>query len=175
MGGFTGFDASQVEFEENDFDVLPAGSYQAMIVGSQEFENKKKTGRVVKFEWQITGEKYNNRRVWQQINYKHKSAQTQKIGQEELARVITACGKTAIKTTEELHGINCMIRVAVEKGTGDYPDQNKVKGAKSLKAAAGKKGGKKPTRRKQVQDELDDNEREPGADLEAELDDEIPF
>lgn len=163
------FNPADVPEDEGGFDLIPAGSYQARIVGSDEYENKKKTGRIIELQWQIDGPKFKGRRLWQRINYVHQNPTAQKIGQQDLKAITDAAKKPhGISKTEELHGIPMMIKVKVKNDPG-YGEQNEVGRAKAL---TNPKTTKKTTKA-QAKSEPSD---EAGAHEPDEIDDdEIPF
>lgn len=167
------FDPSTVEEDEGgDFDLIPAGNYQARIVGSDEYENKKKNGRIIELQWQIDGPSHSGRRLWQRLNYIHENPTAQKIAGQDLKAITDACKKPhGISSTEELHGIPMMIRVKI-KNNPTYGDQNEVGRAKPLKnarPATSKPKASKAQAKSKPSDEA--GAHEPDEDL----DDEIPF
>lgn len=131
---FQKFDPTTVpEDEKGDFAPLPDGTYQARIVTSDEYENKKKTGRIIEFQWQIDGPTHAGRRLWQRINYIHQSETAQTIGQQDLKSITDGARKPhGIAKTEELHGIPMMIRVKLKDDGKGFGPQNVVGRAKPL-------------------------------------------
>ncbi len=168
------FDQDNVPEDENDgFGPIPAGMYKARIIDSKEGQNQKKNGRFIELTWQIDGPKYANRMVWQYINYMHKNATAQAIGQRELKQIGEAVGKWPIEDTADLHGTPCMIRLVIKQEAG-YDPKNLVKRVKRLE---NKKAdpGKRPKRARREETSDDAGAYEPDEDLSDELDDEIPF
>lgn len=166
------FDPSEVpEDEGGDFGLLPVGNYQARIVGSDEYENKKKNGRIIELQWQVDGPTHAGRRLWQRLNYIHENPKAQLIASQDLKAITDACKKPhGISSTEELHGIPMMIRVKVKSEPG-YEDKNEVGRAKPLKNAKPAKAKPKTTKAQAKADVSD----EAGGVEPDEDDDEIPF
>lgn len=165
------FDPNEVPEDDNDYGPIPAGWYRAKIVGSDEYENKKKTGRILELQFQVEGPTHENRRIWLRLNYINKNATAQKIASQLLKKITDACGKPhGISTTEEIHGVPIMIRVKVKEDEG-YEPSNEVTAAKKL---TNPKAGAKPKAAKaQAKTSSSD---EAGAIEPDEIDDdEIPF
>jgi hypothetical protein len=160
-----GFDQNNVPEGDKDFAPIPAGMYKARVIESNEYENKKRTGRIIELVWQIDGPTHANRRIWQQINYIHKNSTTQGIGQREIKEVGQAVGVWPVGDTGDLHGKPCSVRVTVKNDPG-YEPSNEIK---KVKALSNPKPGQKPKRQQAQEDYSDEGGFEP------DLDDEIPF
>jgi hypothetical protein len=114
------------------FEVLPAGEYEAVIIESDEKENKGKTGRMISLTWQIISGPHEGRQVWQNINYRHDNPKAQQIGQGEFASVRKAVGVNAPRDTAELHDRPCRIVLKVKPAEGNYKEGNEVSAVKPM-------------------------------------------
>ena len=92
-----------------DFEQLPTGNYNAVIVGDELSQNSKGTGMLLTFTWQIIDDKengkYKGRNIDSRHNIQHTSEVTQRIGQGELKRICGLCGvQYPPQNTEALFG-----------------------------------------------------------------------
>ena len=115
------------DYEPKDFDLIPEGTYEAMIVNSEMCPNKANNGHYLKFEYKLTAE-HAGRRVFDYINVSHPKEEVVRIGRQKLGELVHATlGKTDMQNTEQLHGIPLLLHIVIE---GDY---NRVKYVKGLK------------------------------------------
>jgi len=130
-------------------DPVPAGEYTAMIVDSEEKENKAGTGSYIRLVMEITEGEYKGRKLFEIMNVYHSNAMTVRIAMAEMTQLCNACGGMRPKDTVELHHIPFRVKVSQRKreDTGDM--QNQIKGFSAVGAtptapatAAG--GGDKP-------------------------------
>ena len=122
------FNPDGVEPREN-LDPVPAGVYAAEVVESDVVDSKSGRGRQVKLTLRIIDGPLEGRRIWDNINFRHESEITQRIGQQQLAELCAACGhRGPLDDTELLHGIPIRVRVEIRKDdTGNYGPRNAVK------------------------------------------------
>lgn len=120
------FDPSTVE-PRDDFEPIPAGTIVvAEIIESE--EKASKSGRLIKFTFKIVEGEYENRRLWDQVNYINASAVCQRIGQQTLGAIQNACGVLGeLDDTDVLHGVPMLVKVAIEKDE-TYGARNIIKG-----------------------------------------------
>lgn len=131
------FDPADVPPSDNDYDLLPNGSYEAQITESEVALTKAGNGQMLNLTWTIVNGPFTNRKVWQRLNIQNQSHDAQRIGQQQLAAICEATGAGAISDSEELHFRPCLISVGVEKDkTGEYQDKNKVTRVKPLGGSA---------------------------------------
>lgn len=120
------FDSSQVD-PGSDFSPLPAGDYPAQIIDSVIKTTKSGTGQFLELVWEVTSGEFERRRLWQRVTLYNDSQQAQEIGQKQLSGVARACGiMGVIRDSEQMHFIECVIRVAVKNDNNGNP-QNEVK------------------------------------------------
>lgn len=119
-----GFNANEVKPNEG-FDVLPAGDYEAVIVGSEIKPTTKGDGRYIKFELQIINGEFQNRKLWDNLNIWNPSEKAVQIAKGTLSAICRAVNVPTPKDTSELHNKPLRVSVKVESST-DYGKQNKI-------------------------------------------------
>lgn len=113
----------------NQFDALPPGEYEVIVSESDLRENSKGTGQLMSLTLDVQApEQFRGRKLWHNINVVHQSAETQRIGQSQMAQLVIACGYEGISSSEQLHGIPVIATVKKQK---DDPTRNDVKGYKA--------------------------------------------
>lgn len=120
------FDPSSVE-GSNNFDVIPAGTYEAMIFGA-ELKESKAGNKYLEIQFQITQEPYANRRIFDNINLFHPTEKVRNIAEIQLRDICEAIElKGALTDTSQLEGKTLMVSLKIEK-SDQYGDKNRVKG-----------------------------------------------
>jgi len=112
---------------EDLFDPLPDGEYTAQIIRSEMKETKAKTGEFLELRVQVLDEPYTGRLIFERLNLINQNEVAVKIANRTLADICLACGLEEIEDSEELHGIEFIIKLETDEGSGDYPPQNVVK------------------------------------------------
>ena len=126
------FNASEHE-PTGDYDILPVGWYQAVIVESDIRPTKTGTGQRLNFQFQIVKpDSYANRRVFLGLNIKNDNAMAQEIAQKDLSKLCHACNKLNMSNTEDLHGIPLNIKLRVDQGNDQYEARNEVRDFKKI-------------------------------------------
>jgi len=149
---FEGF-STVGESEMDDFEVIPAGTYTAMINKSEMKENKQKTGSFLNLHFKVTEGKFKDRMVFINLNLIHPNEQAVQIARKTLTSICKACGLVSIEETEELHGIEMEIKVTVKAESANFPASNEIKGFKSLS------GVSKPKKSSDSETELSKEEK----------------
>lgn len=121
--------------KENDFEVIPAGEYPAIVTESQMKPTKDGTGERLNLKFQILNGQYQNRTLYEGLNVKNKSEAAQKIGRGQLKSLCIAVNVPDPKTSEELHNKPLVIKVVVGKDQNGNP-RNEIKGFKARVAPA---------------------------------------
>lgn len=131
----TGFDATQVEPSQDFSDPLPADWYRVAIVDAEMKQNsaqaKDPNGEQLVFTLQVTDGPYKGRKAWDHLNLINANPDAARIARETLSSVCHAVGVLQPNDTDELIGIDMMVRVIVENGNNG--PRNNVKAYKSLK------------------------------------------
>lgn len=131
MAKLKGFNANDHE-ELQDFTAIPADDYVGKITESDNVENKAKTGSFLKLTFVITEGKFKSRKLWTNLNLDHPSAEAVEIANRELATIMKACGKVTVDDSDELHGIEMVLKVVKKAASANYPETNEVKNYKPL-------------------------------------------
>ena len=123
-------DLNLKDVKENDFDVLPAGEYPAILIESEQKPTKDGTGKRLNLKFQILNGRYQNRTLFDGINTHNKSEPAQKIGRSQLKALCVAVNVPDPKVSEELHNKPLVIKVVVGKDQNGNP-RNEIKGYKA--------------------------------------------
>lgn len=123
------FDLNAVE--EQSFDVVPDGTYEATVKKVSVVATKDGTGKRLKIQWAIEDERFKGRTIFddQNISLPGKEAAT-KIGQGNIKNRLTALGIPGARDFAEMAGLTALIKVKVKKD--DYGEKNEVVTAKPL-------------------------------------------
>lgn len=127
--GTTGFDATKIEVNDNDFSPLAPGKYNVIISDASVKQTKSGTGQYLSIQFTVTGEQGRDRRVWTNLNLVNPNPVAVEIAQKDLANICTAAGIKGLLTDEQqLLGKALVIKVAVDG------DRNNVKGYSAVGA-----------------------------------------
>lgn len=122
------FDANQVE--PTSFDLVPVGDYEAVIVASEMKNTQNGKGQYLSLEIQILNGKYQNRKVFDNLNLVNENDKTVQIAKGTLSAICRAVGILTPKDSSELHNKPMLIKVGIKKASGDYDAKNVVKAYK---------------------------------------------
>jgi len=118
-------DLTGVDVQEG-FDVLPPGDYHARVSNSEIKEGAK--GPYINWEFEIIGKP---NRVWDIMSLGNA------ISLQRLKTMATVCGHpnpNNLRDTEELHGLECIVKLKIEVDkTGTYDDKNRISSFKPMK------------------------------------------
>lgn len=127
--GSTGFDATKIEVNDNDFSPLAPGKYNVIISDASVKKTKAGTGQYLSLQFTVTSEPGRDRRVWTNLNLVNPNPVAVEIAQKDLANICTAAGVQGLLTNEQqLLGKALTIKVAVDG------DRNNVKGYSAIGA-----------------------------------------
>ena len=122
---------------------VPKGDYYAKVVDSAVKTTKSGTGQYVELVWELNGHvdtgACKNRKIWQRINHINNNPEAQRIGKQQLNRVVKAFGLAEIDSSTELHGREVIVGVKITPAEGQYAASNDISYVKSKKHAP-KKG-----------------------------------
>jgi len=135
---------TQTEEGTPDFQPLPAGNYVATIVDAKVGPLKSGKGQAVLLQWEVQGDAYQGRLIFDRVIVAHESAEAMKFGRRKLKDIADACGvKDSITDLTVLLNKPCSIYVKIEQDdAGEYPPQNRVGRVKPIAASAKTNGGK---------------------------------
>lgn len=125
------FDASKVD-PQDSFDPVPLGEYKAIIESSEMKPTKNNAGSYLQLTFKIIDGDYKNRLIFDRLNLNNQNQTTVEIAQRALSAICHAVNVLHPKDSAELHNKPLIIKVGIRKGTGDYSDQNEIKGYKSI-------------------------------------------
>ena len=121
------FDASQVAPQQS-VGPLPAGTYLAHITESDVQPLKSGNGEGLKLTFEIIDGQFKGRKVWENLNIRHTSEDTQRIAQSQLSALCHAVNVIKLMDTAALHIKPVRINVTVREAVGQYKASNNIKG-----------------------------------------------
>lgn len=128
------FNANLVE-PTQDFEPVPAGKYEAVIIESEMVPTKSGNGSFLKITFEIVSDEYKGRRLWARLNLFNSSAVAVDIAKKELSAICRAVGVMEPRDSSELHNIPLMLRVTVANGSNGPTNEIKGYSAKDAQAA----------------------------------------
>lgn len=128
------FDTAEIPVSDRSFDLLPAGWYAATITAAESRDTKSGTGKYLRVEFTIADPA--GRKVWSNYNVKNDNPAAESIGRQQLAEVVRAIGKKAVRDTDELIGCVLSIKVKVRDAANGYEASNEVAAAKAREGSA---------------------------------------
>lgn len=135
MASLNGFNANEVD-PMQELKPLPEGDYKVAITASENKENSKKTGSYLALTLEVLDGQYKGRRLWANLNLNNPNSQAVEIAKSELSAICHAVGVMQPKDSVELHNRPMLVAVKCEKRNDNGELSNRIKGYKSLKAAA---------------------------------------
>lgn len=129
------FDANQVE-PQQELKPMPEGEYKAAITASENKQTKKGDGHYLALTFDVLDGEYKGRKLWTNLNLNNPNSTAVEIAKSELSAICHAVGVLTPKDSVELHNKPLVVSVKLEKRNDTGELQNRIKGYKSLKAAA---------------------------------------
>ena len=121
--------------ESDDYALVPAGKYPAMITEVELKDTNAGNGQYLNIRFDIIGAEQSGRVVFTNINIRNPNPKAEEIGAQELGQLCKAIGITGQLTdTEQLTNGTCEIKVTI-KDDPQYGPSNQVKGFYSTLAA----------------------------------------
>lgn len=118
--------------EAEDFGPLPAGWYDASITKSELKPTKDGNGRFLALELTVLGPKFQNRKLFTNVNVNNKnSAEAERIGQQQLRKIMVAGNLTELADDSQLVGVRVSARTTI-KHDKEYGDKNEVKDFRAI-------------------------------------------
>lgn len=123
------FNPGAVQADERSYEPMPAGTYTFEVVESTIKPTKAGTGEYIELTLRVAEGQYENRRIWERINFKNDNAKAQDIGQRQLKALCDACGvQGELEDTQQLHGILFNGKVVIEQDkSGQYGPRNTIR------------------------------------------------
>lgn len=108
------FDSNQYE-PMKDYEPLPPGKYQVVVEKAEVRVTKAETGRYIKLEMLVVNDpKYNNRKLFDNINIFNPSTVCVEIGLKVLAALAKAANIPVVEDSSQLVGCNVVAHVKVK-------------------------------------------------------------
>lgn len=121
------FNPAAVEDDGSDFTPLPAGRYLVEIIESDTRPTKNGSGEYVHLKMRVVDGPYENRLLFDNLNYINQNSTTQQIAQKSLRRLCRLCSiEGELENTEQLHFHRFHVSVSIRADTG-YGPQNAVR------------------------------------------------
>jgi hypothetical protein len=124
MADLSWFNANEVQ--PTQFDVLPAGEYEAVIVSSEMKATQAGTGRYLKLELQVLNGEYQNRKIWDNLNIENPNAHAVTIARGTLSAICRSVGVLTPHDSSELHNKPLRIKVKVSPARDGFDESNKI-------------------------------------------------
>jgi hypothetical protein len=127
-----GLDLSTTEVSQ-DFQPIPAGTYNVVPVEFTLTDTKENGGKYIKARFDVSDGPYANRVLWENINIINRNETAVSIGKKTIASLLGAVGintnqPTTMGLIRSTIGKRVAAKVAVEQDkTGQYGDQNRIK------------------------------------------------
>jgi len=111
---------------------LPAGVYLAHIVESDVQPLKSGNGEGLKLTFEVIDGQFKGRKVYENLNIRHTSEDTQRIAQSQLSALCHAVNVIKLMDTAALHFKPVRINVTVREAVGQYKASNNIKGYEAV-------------------------------------------
>lgn len=124
-------DDNDIDLNDDPFAPLKEGWYELTVKKASVEQNSSQTGHYVN----VGAQTPEGRWVWTKYNVKHKSADAQRIGRQEFARLCVACGfRGSVKDSQALIDRRFRGYVVIDEWQGRR--DNKVKQTEAIPGAA---------------------------------------
>ena len=120
--------------ERGDFSAIPAGDYGVVIDAAEIKATKTGTGQYIKLKLKVTGPTNAGRVLFSNVNIMNQSPEAERIGRQELRKIMEATGVLELSDSDQLIGGHMMVKVTV-KTSEQYGAENEVKGYRSHSGA----------------------------------------
>lgn len=117
MADLGNFDANQVE-PNKDFEAIPAGRYEAMIVASEMKPTSSGTGEYLELQMAVVSGPNQGAILWDRLNLKNPSEKAVQIARGQLSSLCRAVGVLVPKDSTQLHNLPMVVRVDVRDYEG---------------------------------------------------------
>lgn len=117
------------------FPLIPSGDQPAALVGHEIKPTKDGQGKYLKATFEILDGPYKGRKLWHNFTRENKNPDAVRMGNEQLACLCVATGKTKLNAWEELYGIPIVLSLGAKKRADTGELENVIKNFKSPEAA----------------------------------------
>jgi hypothetical protein len=125
VANLDGFNAAEVD-PSAGFPVLPAGEYEVVIIESKSQATKKGDGQLFKLTLQVISGPEQNKKLFDNINWKNPDPTCERIGKATLSAICRAVNVLTPKDSAELHMKPLRAKVVI-KDDPQYGKKNEVK------------------------------------------------
>lgn len=126
------FDVSELPQSDNNYELVPAGWYNAIITKAEIKSTKSGTGQYIAIRYDITGPSHQGRVCFGNLNIKNPNTVAEEIGRKQLGEVMRAIGLARVTDTDQLNGGSLQIKIAIKEADGQYEASNEIKGFKAI-------------------------------------------
>lgn len=130
------FDVSELPQSDNNYELVPAGWYNATITKAEIKSTKAGTGQYIAVRYDITGPSHQGRVIFGNLNIKNPNSKAEEIGRQQLGEIMRAIGLSRVTDTDQLISGALQIKVAIKESDGQYEANNEVKGFKAINGSA---------------------------------------
>jgi hypothetical protein len=120
-----GFDPSQYQDMNTDFDPIPNGEYKAIIADIEE-KTSRAGDNYLNLKIQIIDGENEGRLLWECLNLWHSNTKPKEIAEKTLATICRAVNLQRLEDTHELLDKPMLIKVKVTPPKGEYPAGNRI-------------------------------------------------
>lgn len=116
-------------------DAIPAGWYNAQIVGSEMKPTKDQTGQYLELTLQILDGEHAGRKLFDRLNLVNSNPTAVEIAYKTLKAIYNAVGVARVNDSAEMHGRPLKVKVKLRPATGEYSATNEVQGYDHIQSA----------------------------------------
>lgn len=113
--------------EPDSFAPIPAGTYQVKVETAEIMDTKAMDGKYLKIKHRIVGGQFDNRVIFNNINFRNRNPDAERIGAQRLGELMLAGKLNRLVDTDQLIGVVAMAKVTV-RTSEQYGDSNEIKG-----------------------------------------------
>ena len=128
----TPFDVNELPQGDSNYELVPAGWYNATITKAEIKSTKAGTGQYIAIRYDITGPSHQGRVCFGNLNIKNPNSQAEEIGRKQLGEVMRAIGLARVTDTDQLIGGSLQIKISIKEADGQYEASNEIKGFKAI-------------------------------------------
>lgn len=112
--------------QENNYNALPAGQYIAIIKKAELKDNSKKTGQIIKIQYQVIDGQFKGKSFFDSLNISNPNETAVEIGLSRLNSILTIGGLNELHDTDDLVRANIIVlaTLIVENDNGN--EKNKL-------------------------------------------------
>jgi len=112
---------------DGEFSPIPDGVYDAVITMTDVKSSKNNPANLyIEVTYTVTGPQYQNRKIFDIVNFQNASPTAQAIGSARLRAMMDSTGLSTVRDSAEFHNRRVKIKVATDAGQGEYGPKNKV-------------------------------------------------